>query len=230
MAVLALGDLFGKLGRIWMNRSFQPLMMMAEQVGGDVLGKQGSMSIHPLIMPGKAISARRLHGSRDLKTHVLQAVRGRCNVHMPSERVAASEAIAVLERREQQGITIDSHSVIQVLKQCSMQKDLTTTRRVNDWIVQSGMDKDRYVANTLLNAYVRCGRLHDARRVFDGLQKKDKFTWTIMIRGYAKNDYPEDALGVFNQMRQGGVQPDELLCMSILNACASSVALKCGPC
>ena len=49
-----------------------------------------------------------------------------------------------------------------------------------------------------------------------------------MIAGYAQNGHCEEAFEVFRQMQRVGMKPDQITYMSILNACASPVALERG--
>uniref|UniRef100_A0A7I4BBY9 Pentacotripeptide-repeat region of PRORP domain-containing protein n=1 Tax=Physcomitrium patens TaxID=3218 RepID=A0A7I4BBY9_PHYPA len=100
--------------------------------------------------------------------------------------------------------------------------------RVHDCILKSGMDQNPYVANKLMRVYIRCGKVQDARHVFDKLVKKNVFNWTTMIGGYAEHGRPADAIEVYNQMRQEGGRPNEVTYLSILKACACPVGLKWG--
>ena len=117
---------------------------------------------------------------------------------------------------------------VEVLKRCLKQKDFTAAKQVHDCIIRSRIEKNTYVANNILSTYIGCERLKDARRVFDGLLKKDVISWNIMIGGYAQYSHARDAMGIFHQMLQEGVQPNEITCFSILKACASPSALKWG--
>lgn len=139
-----------------------------------------------------------------------------------------SEAIAVLKNRFEQGIAIDSYMYVHVLKLCLKEKDLTSIKQVHDYITQRGMEQNIFVANNLLIVYIGCGRLLDARRVFDDLVKKDVISWNIMIRGYAHQSGAKDAMEVFNQMRQQGAEPNEITYLNILKSCASPSALNFG--
>ncbi|CAM6121621.1 unnamed protein product [Calypogeia fissa] len=139
-----------------------------------------------------------------------------------------TEALGVLRNRLQRGITTDSFTYVKALQICLKQKDLLATKQVHDCMIQSGVDKNPYVAGTLMNVYIKCGALVDARCVFDQLKTKNVVDWTIMIANYAKSDHAKSALELFNQMRQEGVEPDEITYLSILKACASPVALKWG--
>ncbi|CAM6086218.1 unnamed protein product [Calypogeia fissa] len=147
------------------------------------------------------------------------------NIHIDG---TTTEALAVLKNHLQRGITRDSSTYVKVLQTCLKQKDILATKQVHDCIIQDGMDKNPYVAVTLLNVYIKCGELVDARRVFYQLEKKSVVTWNNMITGYVKTDNAESALELFNQMCQEGVEPDEITYLSILKAFASPVALKWG--
>ncbi|CAM6086203.1 unnamed protein product [Calypogeia fissa] len=149
------------------------------------------------------------------------------NWHMHSP-VTISEAIAVLKNRLHGRITTDSYTYVKVLQMCLKQKDLPATKQVHDCIIQSGMDKNPYVATALLNVYIKCGRFLHARRVFDELEKKDVVTWNMMIAGYAKSKHGcgHEAYRLFLQMTREGFKPNAITYMSILNASASAGTLE----
>lgn len=81
-----------------------------------------------------------------------------------------------------------------------------------------------YVANRLLSAYIRCGRLPDARPVCDGLVKRNVYNWTVMIGGYASHNDAKGGMKVFAQTHQEGEQANEVTYLSILKARASPLA------
>ncbi|CAM6098036.1 unnamed protein product [Calypogeia fissa] len=139
-----------------------------------------------------------------------------------------TEALGVLRNRLQRGITIDSFTYVKVLQTCLKPKDLLATKQVHDCIIHSGMDKNPYVVVALLNVYIKCGALVDARRVFDQFEKKSLGSWNNMITGYVKSGHADSALELFNQMRQEGAEPNEITYLSILKACTSPGALKWG--
>ena len=139
-----------------------------------------------------------------------------------------NEAIAILKFQVEQGINVDSYTYVDVLKRCLKEKDLRVAREVHYCIIKSKMERDKYVANTLLGVYIRCGSLQDARQVFDALAKKNVINWNVMIGGYVQHNRGKDAMQLFHQMRQEHVQADEITYLSILKACASPLSLKWG--
>ena len=139
-----------------------------------------------------------------------------------------NEAVAILKSQVEQGINVDSYTYFDVLKRCLKEKDLRVAREVHYCIIKSRMEQDKYVASSLLSVYIRCGRLQDARQVFDALAKKSVIHWTVMIGGYVQHNRGKDAMQLFHQMRQEHVQADKITYVSILKACASPLSLKWG--
>ena len=139
-----------------------------------------------------------------------------------------NEAIAILKFQVEQGINVDSYTYVDVLKRCLKEKDLRVAREVHYCIIKSRMEQVKYVANTLLSVYIRCGSLQDARQVFDALAKKSVINWNVMIGGYVQHKRGKDAMQLFHQMRQEHVQADEITYLSILKACANPLSLKWG--
>ena len=139
-----------------------------------------------------------------------------------------NEAIAILKFQMEQGINVDSYTYVDVLKRCLKEKDLRVAREVHYCIIKSRMEQDKYVADTLLSVYIRCGSLQDARQFFDALSKKSVVNWNVMIGGYVQRNRGKDAMQLFHQMRQEHVQADKITYLSILKACASPLSLKWG--
>ena len=139
-----------------------------------------------------------------------------------------NEALAILKFQVEQGINVDSYTYVDVLKRCLKEKDLRVAREVHYCIIKSRMEQDKYVANSLLSVYIRCGSLQDARQVFDALAKKSVIHWNVMIGGYVQHNRGENAIQLFHQMRQEHVQADKITYLNILKACASPLSLKWG--
>ncbi|XP_024540607.1 pentatricopeptide repeat-containing protein At3g09040, mitochondrial-like isoform X1 [Selaginella moellendorffii] len=63
----------------------------------------------------------------------------------------------------------------------------------------AGSETDIFVASSLVDMYAKCGRMEEARRVFDGIPGRDHdvVLWTSLIQGYAENDELDLAFGIF---------------------------------
>ncbi|CAM6049389.1 unnamed protein product [Sphagnum compactum] len=93
--------------------------------------------------------------------------------------------------------------------------------------VRAGMKPKESLTDsvTLLTKYVNSQRMLDANHIFDKLVKKDLFSWTTMISGYAKLGHVKEAFELFYQMQQEGLKPNTMTCMSIIKACSTDLSL-----
>ncbi|VAI91303.1 unnamed protein product [Triticum turgidum subsp. durum] len=66
-------------------------------------------------------------------------------------------------------------------------------------ILLGGFDKHRFVENSLIGAYVACGDVGAARKVFDEMVVKDVISWTSIVVAYSKGGDMGSAEEVFAQ-------------------------------
>ncbi|KAM3248986.1 pentatricopeptide repeat-containing protein [Capsicum annuum] len=91
-----------------------------------------------------------------------------------------------------------------------------------------GFDDDPFVQTALLGMYANCGKIEDARLVFDKMSQRDIVTWDIMIDGYCQNGLFDDVLVLLEEMRSSNVEPDSRVFTTILSACGKTGNLAIG--
>eukprot|EP01018_Ginkgo_biloba_P012913 Gb_21937 [translate_table: standard] len=123
---------------------------------------------------------------------------------------------------------VDTSTYACLLQMCIKKKALSQGRVLHTHMNEIGFMPDVFLGNTLANMYAKCGSLVDARRVFDKMPKRDVVSWTAMIASYSSHGYAEEALTLFNQMQQAGIQPNQFTFTSVLPACAKLAALGKG--
>jgi pentatricopeptide repeat protein len=120
---------------------------------------------------------------------------------------------------------------VSVLGACSLLSSPELGEQVHGHVVKSSVvNSDIKTGSALLDMYSKCGRVEDARRVFDGMTERNVVTWTSMIDGYGKNGLSDEALQLFGAMRrqQRGVRPNHATFLSALSACARAGLLSQG--
>nr|XP_016476725.1 PREDICTED: pentatricopeptide repeat-containing protein At4g21065-like [Nicotiana tabacum] len=115
-----------------------------------------------------------------------------------------------------------------VLKACSKLRYAQLGKQIHGLILKSGLMLDRYVNNALIHMYSGCVDSSLALKVFDEMSDRDVVSWTSMIDGFVDNDRPIEAIGLFEQMMNNGVDPNEATLVSVLRACADTGALSTG--
>ncbi|GAA0153557.1 hypothetical protein LIER_37697 [Lithospermum erythrorhizon] len=122
----------------------------------------------------------------------------------------------------------DGVTVTCILPACASLAALNKGREVHGYILRNGLSTDRFVANALVDMYVKCGALAIAVVLFDMIRVKDLVSCTVMIAGYAMHGFGNEAIATFNKMRQAGVEPTEASFTSILSACTHSGLVEEG--
>ncbi|XP_057421746.1 putative pentatricopeptide repeat-containing protein At5g08490 [Lotus japonicus] len=79
--------------------------------------------------------------------------------------------------------------------------------------------------NSLISGYVGLGSHHDANMVFSGMSEADLTTWNLMVRVYAENECPEQALRLFSELQAQGMKPDAMTIMSLLPVCTQMASV-----
>eukprot|EP01018_Ginkgo_biloba_P026026 Gb_12004 [translate_table: standard] len=135
------------------------------------------------------------------------------------------EALYILHVMDQ---PVNSSTYVSLLQMCIKKKALSEGKMVHTHMSEKGFMRDRFLGNTLVNMYIKCGSLVDARRVFDDMFVKDAFSWTVMIAAYSRHGLAKEALALFHQMQHTSIQPNQFTFASVLPACANLAALEQG--
>eukprot|EP00249_Psilotum_nudum_P012827 c24006_g16_i1 orf=3-1022(+) len=139
-----------------------------------------------------------------------------------------NEALLLLLQMQQKGMEPDSITFVSILTACTSLGALTEGKVIHANIIAAGLVRDVTVGNSLVNMYGKCKSVNDARRVFDEMRIRNVVSWTVMIAAYCQNGHGKKALELFLQMQEGGVKPDNITYLTILDACAGLVALAEG--
>ncbi|KAL8482077.1 hypothetical protein ACS0TY_028282 [Phlomoides rotata] len=142
----------------------------------------------------------------------------------------AKEALIVFKKMVDSEVEIDSATLLSVLPACGSLRDLEEGKEVHLLIKDRSIGKRLAVQNALVDMYVKCGRMDEARGVFDGMLERDVVTWTSMINGYILNEDVTRALEMCRLMQFEGVRPNEVTLASLLAMCAYFRDLKLGKC
>ncbi|XP_025828521.1 pentatricopeptide repeat-containing protein At2g13600-like [Panicum hallii] len=98
------------------------------------------------------------------------------------------------------GLAIDRFTVVSVATACAGIGAARPLREIHGAVLVSGMALTIIMANAMVNAYSKVGRVDDARRVFDQVSFRDRITWTSMIAGCCQAKRLDKAVQVFDMM------------------------------
>jgi pentatricopeptide repeat protein len=110
------------------------------------------------------------------------------------------EALALFYQMLQMCIQPNQFTYASVLQACANLAALEHGKEIHEDIIMNGFRSDIFVGNALVDMYSKCGRAHDAFKVFDKMPKRDMVSWTAMVTGYAQNGFMDKALDLFQHM------------------------------
>ncbi|XP_073119155.1 pentatricopeptide repeat-containing protein At2g34400-like [Henckelia pumila] len=137
-------------------------------------------------------------------------------------------ALEFFDRMRCSGIKPDNFTYPFVLISCGNLFALKMGRAAHCEVVKSGLVSDFHVAHSLITMYSRCSELSYARIVFDEMEERDLVSWNSIISGYSRLGFAAEAMEMFEEMRKGGFEPDEMTIVSVLGACGDLGNLSLG--
>ncbi|KAH9303130.1 hypothetical protein KI387_014713 [Taxus chinensis] len=142
---------------------------------------------------------------------VLQAMPKR-NVVSWTALIAASckygryeEALNLFYQMQREGIEPNGFTFSSVLPAFANLGDLKQGKEIHEDIIRRSVGTNCFVGSALVNMYVKCGSIEDARQVFDKMCERNAVSWTVMIAGYAQTGQVHEASKLFERMKEPDV-------------------------
>ncbi|CAJ2655148.1 unnamed protein product [Trifolium pratense] len=126
------------------------------------------------------------------------------------------------------GKKIDALTCSFALKGCARALAFSEATQLHSQVLRYGFDADVLLVTTLLDVYAKSGYIDDAKKVFDEMQQRDIASWNAMISGLAQGSRPNEAIDLFNKMKEEGWRPNDVTVLGALSACSQLGALKQG--
>ncbi|CAO2038397.1 unnamed protein product [Urochloa humidicola] len=96
------------------------------------------------------------------------------------------------------------------------------------FLAGAAVSRDAFVRASLVDMYAKCGRLPDARLLFDETPRSSRtlVAWNCMVSAYGRSSQVEEAVAVFNAMRHAGVRPSGSTLVGLLLGCADTLSAR----
>ncbi|GFP88564.1 pentatricopeptide repeat-containing protein eli1 chloroplastic [Phtheirospermum japonicum] len=111
-------------------------------------------------------------------------------------------------------------TMLAVFSACGQVGALESGRWAHSYLGYNTTSINAHVGSALIDMYSKCGSLEDAQLVFDGIKSKDVVVYNAMIGAYAIHGFTRDALKMFDEMSERGLNPTNITFIGILSACA----------
>ncbi|KAF6151357.1 hypothetical protein GIB67_040630 [Kingdonia uniflora] len=92
---------------------------------------------------------------------------------------------------------------------------------IHEYIRKRGLfGEDLFVRTALVDMYAKCGCIERSVEVFEGLFKRNEYSWAAMIGGFALHGLANKAICSLGRMvKEGGVCPDGVVLLGVLTGC-----------
>ncbi|KAF4379023.1 hypothetical protein F8388_022110 [Cannabis sativa] len=135
----------------------------------------------------------------------------------------SEEALQLYQKMHSDNALPDQATFASVLRASAVSSSLIDGREIHSLIFHTGYDQDELTCSALVDMYAKCGDVKSSVQVFQEMRtKKDVISWNSMVVGLAKNGYADDALSVFDEMKQKHIMPDDVTLLGVLTACSHS--------
>ncbi|KAF5774439.1 putative tetratricopeptide-like helical domain superfamily, DYW domain-containing protein [Helianthus annuus] len=140
-----------------------------------------------------------------------------------------SECISLFQQLTSQSCWRAEESVlVSVLSSCTNLGALDLGRSTHAFLIRNLSGMNVIVETCLLDMYLKCGSLVKGLTVFEQMKVKNQWSYSVVISGLAFHGYGAEALRVFSEMREKGIEPDEVVYVSVLTACSQTGQVEKG--
>ncbi|XP_052200063.1 pentatricopeptide repeat-containing protein At4g30700 [Diospyros lotus] len=129
-------------------------------------------------------------------------------------------AISLFQEMQVSQIRPNPVTITSILSACAQLGALSLGKWVQDIINKESFESNIYVSTALIDMYAKCGRIAEARQLFDAMEEKNVVTWNAMIFGYGLHGHGHEALNLFNKMLDLRISPTVVTFLSVLYACS----------
>ncbi|OVA03084.1 Pentatricopeptide repeat [Macleaya cordata] len=147
-----------------------------------------------------------------------------------NENGRASEALLLFEQMQVSGAKPNPVTALIVISSCAYLGSLYLGKKMHNFIINSRLGIDTTLLNAIMDMYAKCGDLDTAVQMFNSILSSEwnVSSWNVMISGYGMHGHGQEALKLFSQMQEEGVEPNHITFTSLLSACSHAGLIEEG--
>lgn len=138
------------------------------------------------------------------------------------------EAILLYLQMVTRGINPDHFTYPFVLSSCSKVFAFSEGTQIHGSIFKAGLQEDLFIQNSLIHFYSECGDIKAGRELFEKMPVRNVVSWTSLIYGYSRSEFPKEAISLFFEMVETGIEPNSITMVGVVSACSKLQNLELG--
>ncbi|KAI5057835.1 hypothetical protein GOP47_0027850 [Adiantum capillus-veneris] len=132
-------------------------------------------------------------------------------------------ALKFFDKLKQQVIKPDRVTISIMVDVCINLRDSVRSKEVYSYFRKNKVRANIALFNSMLDMFIKCVALKEARQFFDGLRCRDVDIFNTMIAGYAQAQCRQQATILFRLMQEQGIKPNKSTFTILQNICDSIV-------
>ncbi|XP_043690776.1 pentatricopeptide repeat-containing protein At4g30700 [Telopea speciosissima] len=137
-------------------------------------------------------------------------------------------AISLFQKMRMSDVCPNPVTITSILSACAQLGALSLGKWVHELILRENFDSNVYVSTALIDMYAKCGRIKEARGIFNYMPEKNMVSWNAMIAAYGLHGHGNEALSLFSEMLDSGLSPTGVTFLSVLYACSHAGLVREG--
>lgn len=111
-------------------------------------------------------------------------------------------------------------TISSVMSACAALSVPTTCKQIHCYAVKSGFDQFTVCGNSQIAMYRNIGDLKASKKTFEQITCLDTFSWSAMVLTYAVHGHENEALELFETIKDCGVMINDIAFHAVLVACS----------
>ncbi|XP_047064448.1 pentatricopeptide repeat-containing protein At2g13600-like [Lolium rigidum] len=140
----------------------------------------------------------------------------------------SSEALKLFVVMCRLSIACSSSTFPALLQACATVGTIEQGKMVHAHLCKTPFESNGYVGTALVDMYMKCGCVGDARSAFCRITSPNVASWTSLINGLAQNGQWLEAIVEFGRMLKQDVNPNEITFLGLLMASARACLVNKG--
>ncbi|XP_010252916.1 PREDICTED: pentatricopeptide repeat-containing protein At2g27610-like [Nelumbo nucifera] len=132
-----------------------------------------------------------------------------------SKNKMSEAAIRLFDRMLKCGLVPNDHTISSILVACGF----IFGEQIHAFMVKTLLDKSLHSGSALIEFYSKNDSFENAKLVFEKLEDRNVVTWTSMISCCIQHERGDEALDLFHQMVNLGIEPNVVTFATVIAAC-----------
>ncbi|KAK8586868.1 hypothetical protein V6N13_085888 [Hibiscus sabdariffa] len=132
-----------------------------------------------------------------------------------------TQALGMFKEMLVSGLELDEFCLTTALTACAQSGNLWEGKWIHEYLKKNKnhLELDVFLGTALVDMYSKCGCLDLAAEVFQGMTKRNVFSWAAMIGAFAVHGHAREAIHCFEKMQTYRIKPDGVVLLGVLTAC-----------